>query len=468
MISPPDLSTLTPAQKDALILELIARLNHLEALLAKHSHNSSKPPSTDGDARKTKSLRKTKPGAVGGQPGHPGYTLKRVAHPDHVVVHPVASQCQRCGADLVPDACTLLPETRQVVDLPPMRPIVTEHRVQHTVCRCGQIHTGAFPTTVTQPVQYGPQARAAMVYLTHYQHVPMDRTAQAMADLFHLPVSTATVQHAIDHAAQVLAPLRETIGAALQAAPVVHADDTSVHVGRHRQWLHSASSANLTWYGAHPQRDRVALDALGILPQFTGVLVHDGWRPYASYACDHALCNAHHLRELVFIVETTQQTWAQQMMDLLLQAKAEVEACGAAGQSGLSLVRVTHYRQQAAALVAAGQQQNPKQVRQRIETRGRIKQSLACNLLRRLHEQADQVWRFLGGGVPFDNNQAERDLRMPKLKQKISGCWRTAAGLDAYCVIRSYLATLRKQGRALLDALTCAFDGHPPSPLPAE
>jgi transposase len=467
MTPPLGLKDLTPEQKEALILELIARINTLEAILAKDSHNSSKPPSSDGFKRQPKSLRKTKPGAVGGQPGHPGKTLKRVAHCDHTVIHPVPTRCDACGAALDRDAATVLPQGRQVLDLPLLRLTVTQHHVQGVVCRCGKAHRGQFPDAVGNAVQYGPAIRAALVYLTQYQQLPVHRTAQAMRDLFGVNLSTGTIQNCIREAGQHLEVARQAISAELQAAPVAHFDETSVRVGKSRHWLHVASTANLTWYGTHCQRGKPALDSMGILPQFKGVAVHDGWRPYADYRCNHALCNAHHLRELIFVAESTGQPWAQQMIDLLLHAKAEADVSRSQGQRSLKRQRIDDYHQRAQALVQQGLDLNPRQERHQTDQHfGRIKQTFAYNLLARLKQYTKQVWRFIADHrVPFDNNQAERDLRMPKLKQKVSGCWRTQAGLDIYCIIRSYLATIRKQARSPWSALTLAFSQNASLPL---
>ncbi len=464
----PDIKDLTPEQKDALIIDLVRRLNELEAKLEKDSHNSSKPPSSDGPKRKPKSLRGVSGARPGAQPGHKGKTLKRVAQPDHIEIHPVERVCDACGERLDSTRITVVTEGRQVIDLPPTRFEVTEHRVQIAQCRCGKRHSGVFPEGVSQAVQYGAQVRAAAVYLTQYQQLPVGRTAQALTDLFGLRVSTGTVQHSIDQAAHLLAPAVEQISQALHKQPVVHFDESSMRVGRTPHWLHTASTRTLSWYGAHHKRGREALDSFGILPGFTGIAVHDGWRPYAYYDCEHALCNAHHLRELVFVLESTGQAWAQQMIDLLCQAKRESDFSLASGNTALSPSRQRYYARRSRALIAQGDRLNPQQAREsrRKERRGKIRQSFAYNLLRRLHTQTRQVWRFIADHrVPFDNNLAERDIRMPKLKQKISGCFRSVCGMEAFCTIRSYLATLRKQNRSLIDALALSFAGLVVSPL---
>lgn len=344
---------------------------------------------------------------------------------------------------------------------------MTAHRVEIALCRCGKFHTGVFPIGLTQAVQYGAQIKAAVVYLTQYQQLPVDRTAQALHDLFGLHLSTGTLQNYINEGANRLLPTVRNINRALQIAPVVHFDETSMHVGRGQQWLHSASTTTLTWYGAHIKRGKEALDSFGILPVFTGVAVHDGWKPYARYTCLHALCNAHHLRELIFIEETTKQAWAGEMIALLRTAKKEADRSLALGKQSLELKRVTHYVKRYQILLKKAWKLNPKQARDptRLDTRGIIKQTFTYHLLVRLERYSNDVWRFITNHrVPFDNNRAERDIRMPKLKQKISGCFRTTRGFDTFCTIRSYLATLRKQQLPLFKALALSFSGNVPQP----
>lgn len=480
----PDLSRLSVAEKDELIRALFeqvkqmgrltqmvqalsARVQELEAQLRKDSHNSSKPPSSDGLSKKPKSLRESSGRKPGGQAGHEGTTLKRVATPDVVVRHPLPKHCGRCGAGLGAQADALIEDRRQVFDL--VQPVVqvTEHLGYELLCRCGQRHRSIFPENVSAPVQYGPVIKSTMVYLTQGQLLPMERTAQILSDLFGVRLSAGSVQASIAQAAQTLAPEVQRIAAAVSASPVVHFDETGQRVGARLRWLHSAGTPLLTWYGAHDKRGQIAMDAFGILPAFQGVAVHDGWASYRDYACTHALCNAHHLRELIYLEETTQQIWPRKMIEFLRRAKTEADAAKLA-QRPLARTRLAGLRRQYKVILAHGEADNPRLARAKIKQRGRIKQSPAANLLLRLREHADDVLRFLTDArVPFDNNLAERDIRMPKLKQKTSGCFRTVTGAESFCTIRSYLATLRKQGRNVFHALTLAFQGDPPDPLPS-
>ncbi len=431
---------------------------------ARTAITSSKPPSSDGLSKKSKSLRQPSGRKPGGQFGHEGSTLKRVKHPDVIVEHPLAPHCNRCGAALGAPAAGLITARRQVFDL--LRPVlqVTEHRGYELHCSCGQHHCSGFPQGVVAPAQYGPVVKSTLVYLTQQQLLPMERTVQLFEDLYGIKLSAGTVQASIGQAAQRLAPAYERIAQAVSSAPVVHFDETGQRASGRLRWLHAATTPQLTWYGTHDKRGRVAMDAAGILPAFKGVAVHDGWASYREYACTHALCNAHHLRELIYLEETTPQPWTRKMIDFLRAAKTQADAAKR-GNRTVSRKRLAHLRRQYGAILTEGKRDNPPST-QRPRRRGRIKQSPAVNLLIRLRQHAQDVLRFLADlRVPFDNNQAERDIRMPKLKQKISGCFRTVAGTDSFAIIRSYLATLRKQGRNVFHALTSVFKNQIPDPL---
>jgi transposase len=449
------------------IAALLERVHELEARAAKDSHNSSKPPSSDGLARKTKSLRRKSGKKPGGQVGHRGETLRLVATPDTVVEHrpAVCAQCQTPLGDR-DEAEVVLRERRQVQDLPRVRLAVTEHQALHVRCpACQAVSVGAFPAEAPSRAQYGPRLRAFAVDLLQQQFVPYGRARELFADLFGAALSLGTLLRWVQQSAVTLAPVEARLKEALQQAPVLHVDETGVRRGGRLAWAHVASTSRLTHYAVQAKRGAEATDAVGILPDFTGVSVHDGWKPYWRYThCRHALCNIHHLRELTFLEEEYQQVWAKELKALLREMKAAVEQARADGLRSLpTAVRaalVIRYR----ALLAAGHAANPPPER-RPHQRGRGKQSPARNLLERLwlgQEEVLGIWAFLDDfSVPFDNNQAERDLRMLKVQQKVSGSFRSDRGADAFACLRSYLSTLRKQGVALLAALETVVAGQP-------
>jgi transposase len=444
------------AQQAALIEQLLRRVQELEARLAKDSHNSSKPPSSDG-MKKPKSLRKAGKRPPGGQPGHRGSTLKRVADPARVVEHPLPPFCDACGRPLAGEVRS---KVRQVFDLPPVRLEVTEHRTLEARCACGKVHRSAFPAAVAAPAQYGPQVKALAVHLTEHHMLPIERTARLLADCYGVPIAAATVMTMIREAEGILSPTAARIGEALAQAPVAGADETGLRVAGKLRWLHTAVTEALTWMGLHARRGKEAFAAFGILTEFTGTLVHDGWAPYRDLSCEHALCNAHHLRELTFVHEVCGQPWAKELIDCLTDANRQVLATSGQGlpQQDIEVIR-RHYE----AILSEGEAANPPAPPS--GKRGRTRQSFPVNLLRRLRDHADDVLRFTRHPcVPFSNNLAEQAIRMPKVKQKVSGCFRTAEGAAAFCTIRSYLATLHKQGFDLLQSLTLSFQGNVPQP----
>jgi len=469
----PELLKLSHPEKDALIHALwemvqsltarvdalTAEVAELKGRLSKDSHNSSKPPSSDG-LRKPKSLRQSSGKKRGGQKGHPGSTLRKVATPDHVIVHAPVGICDGCGQALTTGAVV---ETRQVMELPPLAVEVTEHRCLAVTCTCGKVHRGEFPTGVTEAIQYGPRLKALAVYLTQYQLLPMRRSAELIEELFGAPMSAASLHRYIRESATHLTSTVERIKASVKAAAVVHFDESGLRVEGGLDWLHTAATEQLSWYGHHARRGLIAMEHFDILPHFVGVAVHDGLAAYRDYDCFHALCNAHHLRELVWLDETLGQSWAAHLIDLLCAAKAIADSAKAQ-QQPLSADQIATVRLRFDALVAEGLVLNPP-VPAREGRRGPVKQSTATNLLLRLRRYTDDVLRFLTNpAVPFDNNLAERAIRMPKLKQKVSGCFRSSQGADDFCTIRSYLASLRKQSLPLFDSLAKSFLGQTPQP----
>jgi transposase len=443
---------------------LSERISALEAQLAKDSHNSHLPPSSDRFHRQPKSLRKKSGKQPGGQTGHAGNTLKLSETPDLVIVHPV-DHCQHCQRDLR-EVKSLRVERRQVIDLPPKRVLVIEHQAHQKCCpRCQQISLAAFPDDVRAPVQYGAAIGAVGVYLVQQQLVPYERACEVIEDLLGPSMSVGTLQGLVARCAKQLEPVEQQIKAALNHADVLHQDETGLYVAGRRQWMHVSATEQLTHYAVHAKRGKEALDAIGILEGFEGVSVHDGWRSYWRYACQHALCNVHHLRELTFLYEEQHQDWAGQMKTLLLDIKTAVEQARAEGRASLHSLEVADWKAQYAALLEEGYRANPPDPPPEVGKRGRRKQSAARNLLDRLSQHQDAVLLFLDNfAVPFDNSLAERDIRMVKVQQKVSGCFRSEAGAVAFCRIRGYLSTLRKQGCAVLTALEQALVGHPVLP----
>lgn len=430
--------------------------------LAKDSHNSSKPPSSDGLKKpRTRSLRQKGQRPQGGQPGHQGNTLKMVAEPDHVEPHPVIS-CPHCRTDLS-DIEPMGHEKRQVFDVPPVRVEVTEHQAEIKQCPdCGEAVKGEYPPHVTQPVQYGPRLKAQASYLNNYHFIPLARTEELLTDFYGQSPTEAVIIEANRQLVQQTEASRASIKQHLIAARVANFDESGLRVEGKLHWLHVVSTPDLTLYHVHRKRGQEGMAAGGVLPQFQGGAVHDHWAPYLKFDhCRHYFCNAHHLRELQFIQEQYQQAWAAEMAHLLLDIKAEVEGTPAPAMS-LPPERLAHYEAEYDKLIAIGLAANPPPDDPPPKKRGRPKQSPPKNLLDRLQTHKAGGLAFMYDfRVPFDNNLAERDVRMIKVKQKVSGAFRTQSGADAFCAIRSYISTVRKQGHNVIDAIYQAFVGLP-------
>jgi transposase len=445
--------------------QLLQRVQELEARLAKDSHNSSKPPSSDPPFKKPppRSLRTPSGKKPGGQKGHPGATRELVDEPERTVIVPLTGPCP-CGRERAGIAVTLLPERRQVTELV-IRREVTEYRTVAGVCGCGQTHRSAFPDGVSAPVQFGPGVSALAVYLTQYQLLPYQRSADLLGELAGIAIAPASLHTAVTQATRRLAAPVQAIQQALVRAPVAHADETGLRVDGTLHWLHVFSTATLTAYFAHPKRGGEALSAFGLLEQFSGTLVHDHWSAYDRHTGAHGFCNAHHLRELIGLEEAfPNQGWAARMIDFLCQAKAAADQARAQGLAALPPCDLEAFRHRFEAILDHGERVNPARTNPTGQ-RGRIKQSPAYNLIARLRRRRDDVLRFLADlRVPFDNNQAERDVRMPKLKQKVSGGFRSTAGAEGFATIRSYLSTLRKQSANIFQSLVMTFQGNPPMP----
>ena len=447
--------------------QLGMRLHELEGRVAKDSHNSSKPPSTDGYARKTRSLRQKSGKKAGGQEGHPGSRLHLVETPDEIIVlRP--EKCAHCQANLqeIPaEGC----QRRQLIDLPQILPRVTEYQGHDVRCPCcQQVTRGTFPEELRASIQYGPMLKGIALYLLYGQLLPYARTAELLADVCGCNLSPGTLEALVAEGTDRLVETEEQIKHALRAAEVIGTDETGIRVQGVLQWLHVARSETLTHYACHRKRGKTATDEIGILPQFHGTMVHDGYRSYPHYTqCEHALCNAHHLRDLRFLHEQEQQQWAGKLKDHLLLCHTTVEQARATGATCLppavlnDLIATYHL------LILAGLAAQPPPLPM-PKHRGRVKHSKAKNLLDRLKRDAQCVLLFMTDfRVPFTNNGSEQDLRMVKVQQKISGTFRSDAGPIAFCRIRGYFSTMAKQGHRLCLVARQLFAGVPLSPLSA-
>jgi transposase len=441
---------------------LLTCLEEVEGRLAKDSHNSSKPPSSDGPGRQRRSQRTRSGKKTGGQPEHPGRTLMQVAQPNEIVSHRPAA-CVHCQQPLekVPGR---VKERRQVHDLPAVRVVVQEHQVEEVWCpACQGRNEGSFPSGVEAPVQYGPNVRALGVYLHQYQLVPVARSCELLEDLYDCHISEATLLSWVQQAATGLEATVAQIAEWLRISRLQHADETGIRLVGKLHWVHVNSTRWLTHLAWHAKRGRPALEAIGIWPHFQGRAMRDRWKSYDHYPCAHSICGAHLLRDCTYVQEQEQQEWAAEMYDLLLSMAAAAEEWRQRGAKAVPGDERDEWIARYFELLASGFAAQPAFSAEEVpKQQGRSKQSAAKNLLDDLLRRAEQVLAFLDDlSIPFTNNQAERDLRMIKVQQKIAGTFRSPAGATAFCRIRSYLSTMRKQGHAMLAALAAVFVGKP-------
>jgi transposase len=444
-----DLSPALKASLELLLVLVALLLNRLGI----NSSNSSKPPSADPNRkRKPKSQSVRKPG---GQPGRCGTTLQPVIDPDEIKIIPIDRKSLPHG-----QYREVGYESRQVIDLDIAR-VVTEWRAQILEDSQGKRYVALFPEGVTRPVQYGIGVKVNSVYMSQYQLIPYNRIEDHFLDQMQIPVSNGTIYNFNQEAYERLDDFDQWVRRQLASSPLLHVDETGINIGGKGNWLHNTSNAEYTFFYPHGKRGGEALDEIGILSAFQGILCHDHWKPYYQYGAFHSLCNAHHLRELERAWEQDKQQWAEKMMVLLREInKATHEAGGR-----LDIMASEHYRKRYRELLGEAEKECPApDSTKRKGSRGRIPRSKARNLLDRLRDFESDVLRFMDEeDVPFSNNQAENDLRMTKVQQKISGCFRSLDGAKIFCRIRSYLSTCRKQGLTASTALRLLFDGKRPS-----
>ncbi|MCO5185485.1 MAG: IS66 family transposase [Anaerolineae bacterium] len=441
------------------------QIAELTARLKQSSHNSHWPSSRDKSRQKKKrpkSLRRQSTKKAGGQKGHPGHTLEMSATPDSVRIHR-PENCQHCQQPFTAEQCAVAIDKRQVHDLPPLRIVATEHQVETLCCpHCQHLSSGLFPQDVTAPVQYGSRIQQLAVYLKAEQFIPYERSRRFFADLFDLNLSPGTLQNVIQRSAKRLRPLIEQVKATLAAGHIVHCDESGFYINGDRHWLHVAATDQLTCYYPHRNRGSKAITEMGILPNFQGRAIHDFWSAYYQYpTCQHGLCNVHHLRDLTAIAEQNDQAWAKRFQWFLLSTKQVVDQARLAGATALQPSQVAQIERLYDRLVVTALQANPPPAGGWPQgKRGRPKKSKPRNFAERLDKHRHEVLAFVYDfKVPFDNNLAERDIRMLKVQQKISGCFRSVHGAQDFCTIRSYLSTMRKQGVRVWSALGSLFSG---------
>lgn len=442
---------ISPALSSTLeVLLLVVQL--LVNRLGLNSRNSSKPPSSDknraGEKQAGQSSRK-----AGGQPGSVGTTLRQVDDPDEIKV-------------LALDRSILPPgryreagfDRRQVFDIDISR-IVTEYRAEILVDENGQRLVAPFPDHVTKAVQYGNGVKAHAVYLSQYQLIPYQRVQEYFQDQLHLPISVGSIYNFNQQAFALLEQFEEKLISKLLASPLLHTDETGINIDSKKHWLHCLSSQHWTLFYAHAKRGTDAMNEKGVLPLYEGILCHDHWKPYYRYStCTHALCNAHHQRELERAYEQDNQQWAKQVQKLLDNILTDVKAQGGALPSEQARQYTARYR----TLLQQAEKECPLPDKKPAQ-RGRVKRSKARNLLERLQLYEQDVLRFMTNPiVPFTNNQGENDIRMTKVHQKISGCFRSKEGADIFCRVRGYLSTCRKNNVSASQALMLLFAGKLP------
>jgi transposase len=447
------------------ISDLNARISELEARINKNSSNSSKPPSSDGYKKpKITNSRKKSEKKTGGQPGHMGVTLVKLLTPDKIIEIPTENFCG-CGCDLRDVSSRI--KTRQKLDIPKIVMHATEYRVHEKVCPiCGKVHKSEFPSGVTQPVEYGENMKALMIYLKDYHFLPLNRTVEAINDITGQKVSEGTIVNASERLYKSLEGVVNEIKEKIKESGVVHCDETGIRSENKLIWLHVASTETLTYYEAHKKRGFEATTDIGILPGYTGTVMHDHWKPLYKYTdCTHAECNAHNIRYLSDIYQNYKQEWANTMISLLVDINRRVNSLKIEGCISMEPTEIAMWQDRYHTIINDGIAEDEKKSPKVFSKKGKLQKSKALKLLFKLQNYDIETLAFMYDfDVPFDNNLAERDLRMQKLRQKISGCFRGENGADVFCRIRSYISTARKRGVTAYEAILNAVKETPSIP----
>lgn len=437
------------------------RVAVLESNQKKNSTNSSKPPCSDiGRPQHTRSLRTKSEKKPGGQHGHKGETLSLSASPNEIVVHAV-KQCGCCGKSLSNSHAKDY-ERRQVYDIPPIAMRITEHRGEIKSCpHCHTVNKAVFPQVVSQAVQYGSNVQQLAVYFTQYQLLPYGRTSEIFKDLFGHALSSSFLVNNNQRCAVNIQPFVEDLKSVLLTQPVLHADETGFYFNGQRNWLHTISTDKYSFYAVHTKRGTDAMNEINILPTYKGRLIHDFWKSYYEFGCDHSLCNGHHLRDLTFCHEQEKSSWALQASKLLLDLHKKVEIAKEANTTSLRKGQLQYWYKKYDDIMAEGLRLHPLPKKQEGK-RGAVKKSKTQNMLMRFIKHKEEILTFANNFlIPFTNNIAEQAIRMMKVKQKISGCFRSEQGAKNFADIRSYIATAKKQGLSIIKALSAALQGRP-------
>ena len=443
--------------------ELEQKVKELEGRNKKDSHNSSKPPSTDGFKKPTpKNSRNKSARSPGGQQGHKGITLEKVDNPDHQQIHHIACPCTKCGKDLDSKPISGY-EERQEFDIPPIKVEVTAHKAEIKICDCGHRNIAAFPDLITSPVQYGVNLKAFVISLTNEGFVSCERTNQLLNGFTQNPISQGSIINFNKEIAATLKPFEQAVIKLLKDQAVLHHDESGMKINGDNYWLHISCTNKLTHYAIDAKRGKEAMDRIGILPYFSGILVHDHFKSYYKYIqCEHSLCNAHHARELTYLFEEEGSIWARKMYTLLMEAKYKVDQAKASGLTSLESNQIESIENKYRLVISQGYEGLPKPEKKPKGKRGKTKKTKEHNLLNRLKEYQQDTLRFVKDfRVGFDNNQAERDVRMAKVKKKVSGCFRSNQGAQDFAIIRSYISTVKKNGKNAFDEIKNALIGKP-------